>query len=52
MFAAYRVKRRRTRLAAYFREVLIGDETSLPLFIFSIIDFSITVFYKCSIFDQ
>ena len=42
-FAVYSSKQHRTRLAAYFRRGLIGDETSLPLFILSIADFSITV---------
>ena len=52
MFAEYRVRRVVPGLQLIFRGVLSGDETSLLLFILSITDFSITVFYKCSIFDQ
>ena len=52
MFAAYRARRGRTRLAAHFRGVLSGDENSLPRFVLSIADFSITVFYKWRVFDQ
>lgn len=40
--AAYRVRRPRNKLAAYFFGVLIGNEMSLPRFIFSIRDLSIT----------